>query len=147
MVPPLRDTQLTRTSPCAVLAGLGIVSVVAAVVFTLWVTDCRTMPLPGVPASIVQVRLAGEASVLPAASVALTSNVCDPVDNPEYDFGEVQEPKLPPSKRHSNVDPDSLEEKVKDALVLVVVPDGPSMIVVSGGVVSAAMVQVRLAGV
>jgi hypothetical protein len=59
------------------------------------------------------------------------------VDNPEYAFGELQELKLPPSRRHSNVDPASLEEKVKDALVLVVVPDGPSTIVVSGGVVSA----------
>jgi hypothetical protein len=33
--------------------------------------------------STVQVRLAGEASVLPAASVARTSNVCDPFARPE----------------------------------------------------------------
>jgi hypothetical protein len=33
--------------------------------------------------STVQVRLAGEASVLPAASVARTSNVCEPFARPE----------------------------------------------------------------
>ena len=110
---------------------------VAAVVFEASLTDSRTMPLPGVSAVIVQVWLAGVASVLPAGSVALASNVCSPVDNPEYAFGELQELKLPPSRRHSNVDPASLEEKVKEALVLVVVPDGPSPIVVSGGVLSA----------
>jgi len=137
MVPALRATQLTRTSPCATLAGLGIVSVVAAVVFDASVTDSRTMPLPGVSAVIVQVWLAGVVSLLPAGSVALTSKVCSPVDKSEYAFGELQELKLPPSRRQSNVDPASLEEKVKDALVLVVVSDGPSMIVVSGGVVSA----------
>jgi hypothetical protein len=135
MEPPLRDTQLTRTSPCAVLAGLSIVSVVAAVVFTFSVAGPRTMPLPGVPASIVQVRLAGEASVLPAASVALTWNVCPPVDKLEYAFGELQVLKLPPSRAHSNVDPSSLEEKVNDALVDVEV-GGSEVIVVCGGVVS-----------
>jgi hypothetical protein len=124
-----------------VSAGLGIVSVVAAVVFVRSLTDSRTMPLPGVPASIVHVRLAGVASVLSASSVALTSNVCVPADNPEYVFGELQSLKLPSSRRHSNVDPASLEEKVKEALVLVVVPDGPAAIMVSGGVVSAGSVE------
>jgi hypothetical protein len=79
--------------------------------------------------------------VLPAWSVARTSKVCVPVDNPEYSFGEVQDPKLPSSRRHWNVDPASLEEKVKEALLLVVVPDGPAAIMVSGGVVSAGGVE------
>jgi hypothetical protein len=79
--------------------------------------------------------------VLPAWSVARTSKVCVPVDNPEYSFGEVQDPKLPLSRRHWNVDPASLEEKVKEALLLVVVPDGPAAIMVSGGVVSAGGVE------
>ena len=39
---------------------------------------------------------------------------------------------------HSKVEPDSLEENVKVALVELVVPEGPESIVVSGGVVSAA---------
>ena len=36
----------------------------------------------GAPVSIVQVKLAGLASVLPAASVARTSNVCEPSARP-----------------------------------------------------------------
>jgi hypothetical protein len=36
----------------------------------------------GAVVSIVQVRDAGEASTLPAASVARTSNVCDPAPSP-----------------------------------------------------------------
>jgi hypothetical protein len=48
---------------------------------------------------------------------------------------EVQGTKDPLSRLHSNV-AGSLAEKVKVALVLVVVPDGQVTSVVSGGVVS-----------
>ena len=40
------------------------------------------------------------------------------------------------SNRHSKVEPDSLEEKVKVGVVSVVDPEGPEVIVVSGGTVS-----------
>ena len=82
MLPPFRDTQLTRRSPGATLAGLGTVSVVLAAVFVAWLTDSRTMPLPGSLGLTLQVCVAAVASVLPAASVAQTLNVCDPVGNP-----------------------------------------------------------------
>lgn len=84
MLPPFRERQLTRRSPWATLAGWGIESVVLAVVFVAWLTDSRTMPLPP-PGSLVltlQACVAAVASVLPAASVAQTLNVWDPVDNP-----------------------------------------------------------------
>jgi hypothetical protein len=99
-------------------------------------------------AEIVQVCVAGEASTLPAPSVARTSNVCEPTPRPLYAFGDAHDAHAPPSMRHSNVDPDSLLANAKladpDALGF----DGPDEIVVSGGVVSAAaeIVQVCVAG-
>lgn len=83
MLPPFRARQLTRRSPGATFTGLGTVSVVPAAVFVAWLTDSRTMPLPP-PGSLgltLQVWLAAVASVLPAASVAQTPKVWDPVDN------------------------------------------------------------------
>src|SRR5215217_5857526 len=62
----------------------------------------------GAVASIVHVNDAGVASVLPAASVARASKVCEPSARPVYDFGEVHEAKEAPSSLHSNVDPASL---------------------------------------
>src|SRR3954452_2454009 len=59
--------------------------------------------------SIVHVRVAGEASVLPAPSVARTLNVCEPSARPEYALGEVHAAYAPPSMRHSNVEPDSVD--------------------------------------
>ena len=62
----------------------------------------------------------------------------------------MHEPQAPASSRHWNVEPDSDELNAKLAEALVDVPEGPELIVVSGGVVSgggAFTVQVRLAGV
>jgi hypothetical protein len=64
----------------------------------------------------------------------------------------VQPPQLPLSSLHSKLDPDSVEEKAKLALVTVVVVDGPLLIALSGAVVSgggteASIVQLRAAGV
>ena len=42
----------------------------------------ESIVVSGAVASIVQVRVAGLASVLPAASTALTENVCAPSDRP-----------------------------------------------------------------
>jgi hypothetical protein len=99
----------------------------------------------------VHVRLAGEASVLPAASVARTSNVCDPFARFEYAFGDVQAAQAPASMRHWKVEPLSVDVNEKLAELLVDVPDGPPVMFVSGAVVSGggggtSTVQVRLAG-
>jgi hypothetical protein len=110
---------------------------------------CVHAPPPPPPVETVHDRDAGEASVLPAASVARTSNVCAEAARPEYAFGDEHAPQLPPSSRHWNDEPDSVELKSNDADVLDTVPDGPAVIDVSGGVVSAAVtftVHVRDAG-
>jgi hypothetical protein len=66
-------------------------------------------------------------------------------------MGEVQLLKVAPSSLHSKVEPVSLEVKANEADVLFTVPEGPDVMVVSGGVVSGGgavfTVQVRLAGV
>ena len=103
----------------------------------------------GAVRSIVQLWLAGVASVLLAASVARTRNWCVPTARPAYERGDVHAVKVAPSSEHWNVEPDSLAEKANVALVEFVLALGPDVIVVSGGVVSAAswIVQLRLAGV
>ena len=57
----------------------------------------------------------------------------------------MHEAKVALSKLHAKVLPDSVDVKLKLALVLVVDDEGLALIVVSGGVVS--MVQEKLAGV
>jgi hypothetical protein len=51
-------------------------------------------------ARMVQVRLAGEESVLPAPSVALTRKVCVPIVSALYSLGELQAPQAPESSLH-----------------------------------------------
>jgi len=46
----------------------------------------------------------------------------------------VQAEYAPPSKRHSNVDPVSVDVKLNAASLLLTVPEGPSVMVVFGGV-------------
>ena len=65
---------------------------------------------------------------MPAESTALTSKVCEPSDRPVY----------------LKVTLLSLEENPKLAVVLLTVSEGPESIVVSGAVVSAAVVKVQL---
>jgi hypothetical protein len=85
-----------------------------------------------------QVRLAGLWSVLPAASVARTLKVWEPLASPVYRFGEEQALKSAPSREHSKVElGSSVEENVKLASLVFTVPDGPELMTVSGGVVSA----------
>src|SRR5215211_7776454 len=83
--------------------------------------------------STVQVRLAGVGSTFPADSTALTSNVCVPSDSPLYSLGEGQPSKAPPSSLHSKVASSSFEEKLKLAVVLLIVPEGPESMIVSSG--------------
>ena len=65
-------------------------------------------------------------------------------------MGELHAPQAPASSRHSNVEPVSVDVNEKLADGDVTVPDGPELIVVSGGVVSGgggtSTVQVREAG-
>ena len=55
----------------------------------------------------------------------------------------MHDAQVPPSRRHSNVEPASVAVNASDAAVDVVEPDGPDVIDVSGGVVSAATVTVQ----
>jgi hypothetical protein len=76
------------------------------------------------------------ASVLRAASVALTEKVWVPLAKPVYFLGEEQALKVPLSREHSKVLPASEEEKVNEALFCFMVSEGPESMVVSGEVVS-----------
>jgi hypothetical protein len=92
-----------------------------------------------------QVREAGVASVFPAVSVALTSNVCVPSDRASRLTGVVQGASTPASSRHWKVEPASLAENVNAAEEAFVSAVGPESIVVSGAVAS--IVHVWAAGV
>jgi Glu-tRNA(Gln) amidotransferase subunit E-like FAD-binding protein len=94
---------------------------------------------------IVQAKLAGVGSVLPAASVAVTVNVWFPSASPVYAFGLVQADPAPPSIVQLNVLPASVEVNEKLAFELFDGFVGLEVIVVSGAAVS--IVQVKLAGV
>ena len=62
--------------------------------------------------------------------------------------GEVQLANVPESTRHSNVEPVSVEVNVNVGVLSLVGPDGPAVMLVSGGVVSTvSTVKARLAGV
>ena len=83
--------------------------------------------------STVQERVAGVGSTLPAGSMALTPNVCDASLRLEYERGDVQAEYEAPSRLHWNVDPASLDVKLKLAEVEFVAVGGADVIVVSGG--------------
>jgi hypothetical protein len=68
--------------------------------------------------------------------VALTSIVCGPSERAAGLKGELQAANAPSSMRHSNVAPGSLEVNVKEGALVRVGPEGPSAMLVSGGVVS-----------
>ena len=89
---------------------------------------------------------------MPAPSVARTENWCSPSPRPEYVLGVAQAIQAPPSSLHSKLEPDSVEVKEKLAVAAVVIPLGPLVIEVSGGVVSGGgeddfTIQLSLAGV
>src|SRR5260370_785454 len=104
------------------------------------------MVVVGARGSIVQVELAGVASVLPAASVARTSKVWLPsLSAGESVSGLEQAVQLPLSIRHSKAEPLSDELKVKVGVVLLEGLEGLESMVVLGAVRS--IVQVEPAGV
>src|SRR5436190_6572575 len=92
----------------------------------------------------VQPRVAGVGSALPAASTARTANEWTPSGTEDV-AGEEHADHAPPSSEHWKP-PGSVPVKPKLAEWDVVVPTGPDVIDVSGGVVSTA-VQVNVAGV
>jgi hypothetical protein len=96
----------------------------------------------GAAVSIVNARLATEASTLPAASVARTSKVRAPSASAAGVYGDVHAVKDAASMRHWNVALASGEEKLKVGVLSAVGPTGPAVMVVSGGIVST--VKLRL---
>src|SRR4051812_31173903 len=96
-------------------------------------------------ASTVHVRLAGVASVWPAASTARACSVCSPSASPLSAYGVPHDVHVAAeSSRHWNVEPALVDVNVSVALRLLVSSDGPDAIVVSGTVKT---VQLRVAGV
>ncbi len=108
------------------------------------------MVVSGGAVSTVQVRVAGEASVLPAWSIARTAKVWLPSARPLYDAGLVQAVKTAPSRLHSKVrlpgsEMSSVPVKMKEAEALLMDEPsaGPLVMEVFGFTVS--MIQVKLA--
>ena len=105
----------------------------------------------GADVSTVNERVAGEASVLPAASVARTDTLWAPLASAVVVHGLVQLAHEPVSTRHWNVDPLSLDVNANVGVVSLVGPVGPEPIVVSGATLSVGRVvltvNVRVAGV
>jgi len=99
--------------------------------------------------STVQLKVAGVWSVLPDPSVARTPKLWAPTERAEYALGLVHADQAEPSSWQAKVEPLSLEEKEKLALVEVVVEGGEEETLVSGGVVSGSLltVQLKVAGV
>src|SRR3954454_12359629 len=94
----------------------------------------------GGPRSIDQVWLAAVASVLPAMSVARVSKVWLPSARAAAVCGLEQGAQLPPSTRHSNVEPPSEELNAKVGVASLSSAGGPESIVVFGAVRSIAQV-------
>jgi hypothetical protein len=81
----------------------------------------------GAVVSTTHVRVVGELSVL-SVCFAVTENVWEDCDKPEYEIPELQVVEAAPSREHLNVDPDG-PVKVNVADVLFVGLAGPDVIV------------------
>jgi hypothetical protein len=92
--------------------------------------------------STVQAYEAGVPSTFPAPSFARTSSRWRPAASPVTSCGELHVAYGRPSRRHSNVAPPSLAEKVKVAFVFAVGSVGPERIVVSSVSSAAAIANV-----
>src|SRR5689334_11817311 len=101
-----------------------------------------------VPAGLVvsrcHVQLSGDASVLPAASVARTSKVWVLSVRPATLCGLVHGDQAPPSIRHSNVEPLSDELKLKLGVAALDGSAGLLVIVVWGAVRSTSTLRMAL---
>src|SRR6187431_2624698 len=92
------------------------------------------------------VQVSGDGSVLPAASVARTSNVCALSSRPVTLCGLVHGAKAPPSMLHSKLAPGSLELKVNVGLTALDGSAGLVTIVVFGEVRSMSTFRMALVG-
>ena len=81
---------------------------------------------------------------MPAWSVARTSKLWLPAPSAARVCGLVQELQLPPSTRHSNVEPVSEELKLKFGVVLLDGSAGLESMVVFGAVLSTRRLAARL---
>ena len=108
--------------------------------------DGWVIEIGGAPVSTVQVCEAGVPSVLPAGSVARTSNVWLPSTRGPTVAGLAHgSQSMPPSRRHSKDEPGSLESNSNDGDALLEGLPGTVVKVVSGAAVST--VQAYEAGV
>src|SRR5256885_8046480 len=98
----------------------------------------------GLLVSRCHVHVSGEGSVLPAASVARTSNVCALSVRPLSERGVVHGAQAPPSTRHSKLEPGSDEPNVKEGEVAFDGSAGLLPIVVSGAVRSTSTLRMAL---
>ena len=116
-----------------------------------WAGGAEVIVVFGADVSTVNERVAGEASVFPAASVARTETLWAPLPSAVVVHGLVQVAHAPVSTWHSNVEPLSLAVKANVGVVSLVGPVGPEPIVVLGAVASDAgvvsTVNARVAGV
>src|SRR6266508_2923283 len=85
-------------------------------------------------ASRCHVQVSSDGSVLPAGSVARTSNVCELSVRPLTLCGLVHGAKAPPSIRHSKLEPGSEELNVKVGLATFDGSAGLPTMLVSGAV-------------
>jgi hypothetical protein len=67
--------------------------------------------------------------MLPAASLALTLKVWEPLAKPVYFLGEEHTLKAPLSREHSKVEFGSEEERVNVAVFSLMVSEGPEFMV------------------
>jgi hypothetical protein len=82
-------------------------------------------------------REAGVGSTLPAASIAWTSKLWGPSRSSEVVVGDVQGSYGLPSTLQANVEPGFDDVNAKVGVALLVLPDGPPVIVVSGAAADA----------
>jgi hypothetical protein len=98
---------------------------------SLGVTSVTVGGVASVPSvAMIQLRPVGVGSVLLAGSVARTWKVWSPFARPVYALGDAQALKAAPSRLHVKVEPVSLDEKAKLAVLLLTVPDWNFLIVV-----------------
>jgi hypothetical protein len=126
------------------VAGSLTVNVMVALLDRLGDEGDPVIVVVGATVSTVNVRVAGEGSVFPAASVARTETVCEPSLSDGVVHGLVHVTHAPLSTRHWKVEPLSLELNPNAGVGSLVGPLGPEVMVVCGGVVSAGALIVQL---
>src|ERR671937_521320 len=108
-VPVAEYSYVTEARPDAYpFAGGSLSAEVSVTVWRMFAPGFVSVPV-GLFVSRCHVHVSGVASVLPAGSVARTSKVCALSVRPDTLCGLVHGDQLPPSIRHSKVDPGSVE--------------------------------------